>query len=1123
MGSSLRIQPVSRSSKSLPSSGLFPYLISLILVAVAFLTRLLLWPVVQRHFPFLLFLLAVVGAAWLGGRGPGLLAAALGGLVSWYFFLGPPYSFRIADTFDAVKLAYFMLFGIGAVLLLDRLKSARREGGATAEILESISDGFVALDHEFRFTYVNQAAENLMDRPKTELLGKSIWEVYPELVGTIVETNYRRVLDEQRPLRFEHRYSANRWSEITAFPAAGRGLSVYFREITDDKQAQAIFREKEERYQFNLEAANAGTWDWNIATGAVLWSDNMESVHGQPPGSFTGTLESFFQFVHYEDRDSVRQKIGRAIESGEQYVVEYRTVGPDGKVSWMEAKGRVSYDERTGQPKRMMGVSTNITERKAAEIALRESEERFRTLARHAPVGIFQLDSKGSCLFTNERWRMLSGMTQEEALRDGWMRAIHPDDLDRILRVRQEGITRGRPYAAEYRIIGPGGKVSWIEAVAVPMRNNAGEVTGYIGTTTDITEHKLWEGELERTKKRVTDVLESITEMFIAVDSQWRFTYANQATVETTGKPLEEILGKNIWELFPEIVATNFHSQCERVMTERVPVHFEFIGPRGSWFDVHAHPAEDGLSAYILDVTKRKKSEEALFQLAAIVDSTDDAIVSVKLDGTVLTWNSAAEKIHGYTAQEILGRNIRLIVPPDRLDEAVRILERLERGESVRHFETIRVNKDGRSIWISLTASPIRDRDGKVVAASAISRDITELKELEEQLRQTAKLESLGVLAGGIAHDFNNLLVGILGNASLVSDMLPATSPARLMLDDVINASERAAMLTRQLLAYSGRGKFNIQSVDISELTRELANLVQASVPRKVALRLRLEADLPAVVADIAQVQQLIMNLVINGAEAIGDSPGTVTITTGVQEIVDGESIITGAGGDPITPGRYVFFEVQDNGAGMDEATKAKIFDPFFTTKFTGRGLGLSAALGIVRGHKGFIQVASTPGRGSTFKVLFPAAEEKKAPRQVREVKDEVMGSGVILIVDDEELVRRTASTTLAHRGYTVLEASNGLEAIEVFEKDSSRIALVVLDLSMPVMSGEECLSRLKAIRPDVPVLLSSGFSEAEAARRFQAAGVASFLQKPYTAQQLARLVKVAMDSAKIGASQDSA
>jgi PAS domain S-box-containing protein len=763
----------------------------------------------------------------------------------------------------------------------------------------------------------------------------------------------------------------------------------------------------------------------------------------------------------------------------------------------------------------MLGVSMNIIERKVAEVALRDSEARFRILAKHAPVGIFQLDRKGSCVFVNEYWRTQAGMTPEQCLGEGWWSAVHQEDRDRVLRIRSNAIARGQPYALAYRIQAPDGRVSWIETVAAPMRDNGGEVTGYIGTSVDVTEHKLWENELEEANKQVRDVLESITELFIAVDHEWHFTYANRAAVEKMGKSIDEILGQNIWELFPQLLATEFQSQFERVMSKRVPAHFEFLAPGGSsWFDVHAYPSNDGLSAYTLDITDRKKNEEELSRLAAIVDASEDAIISFALDGTVLTWNRGAERIYGYSAQEIIGRNLSVVRLPDDVDATEERLESLRRGESLRNYQARRIRKDGRLIWISVTASPIRDGRGQVVAISKIARDITELKALEEQLRQAAKLESLGVLAGGIAHDFNNLLVGILGNASFMRDILLTTSPARPMLDGVIAAGERAAVLTRQLLAYSGKGKFLIRPVDISDLVREMTTLVQASVPKTVTLQLRLAPDLPAVIADVAQLQQLIMNLVINAAEAIGDTPGSVTVITGEQQIVAGKSSETTVAGSPVPPGRYIFFEVQDTGAGMDEATIPRIFDPFFTTKFTGRGLGLSAALGIVRSHEGYIQVSSSPGRGSTFKVFFPAAQEKIAPQPVREVevKDDLTGSGVILVVDDEELVRRMAATMLVHLGYTLLEASNGQEAIELFQRNASRINLVILDLSMPVMNGVECLRRLRNIKPDVPVLLSSGFSEAEAARRFQSAGATNFLQKPYTAQHLAVLVKAALN-----------
>jgi PAS domain S-box-containing protein len=505
------------------------------------------------------------------------------------------------------------------------------------------------------------------------------------------------------------------------------------------------------------------------------------------------------------------------------------------------------------------------------------------------------------------------------------------------------------------------------------------------------------------------------------------------------------------------------------------------------------------------------RSNEANRLLASVVEFSDDAIIAKSLDGVIESWNSGAERLYGYTTEEIMGHNIRELVPAERADEETEILERLRRGERMEQFETVRLRKGGIPIEVSLTISPIRDETGQIVGASHISRDITEQKRTAEAMRQTQKLESLGVLAGGIAHDFNNLLVGIIGNASLALDHLPPDSPARRNLQDVIAAGERAAGLTGQMLAYSGKGRFVIDRIDLSTYIRETAPLIEAAIPRTIELRLDLAEDLPAIEADATQIQQLVMNLVINGAEAIPDSkPGTVTVLTRSQQ-VDEEYIRTQAlpfTGD-LKPGPYVLLEVRDTGAGMDEATKSKIFDPFFTTKFTGRGLGLAAVLGIVRGHGGLIQVSSTPGHGTAFRVLFPAltATADRRPAQLQQARN-LSGAGTILVIDDESIVRRLGKQALERYGYRVLLAEDGQRGLEVFRREADRIRCVVLDLTMPVMSGEETLPRLKALRPGVPVILSSGFSEAEAIRRFQGKDLAGFMQKPYKASDLAEKVK---------------
>jgi signal transduction histidine kinase/CheY-like chemotaxis protein len=383
-----------------------------------------------------------------------------------------------------------------------------------------------------------------------------------------------------------------------------------------------------------------------------------------------------------------------------------------------------------------------------------------------------------------------------------------------------------------------------------------------------------------------------------------------------------------------------------------------------------------------------------------------------------------------------------------------------------------------------------------------------ELVRQQERLRQSQKMESIGILAGGVAHDFNNILTGVLGNTSLALEALPAGSPNRVLLQQVVQSSERAAHLTRQLLAYAGKGRFIIESLDLSQQVREISALIQTSIPSAVQLRFDLADRLPSIDADASQVQQIIMNLVINGAEAIpvGQS-GTVTITTGVHE-VDEAYLRTTLLDSPIPEGTYVMLEVHDTGIGMDQETQSRIFDPFFTTKFTGRGLGLAAVMGIVRGHHGTLKIYSTPGRGSTFKVLLPAS--KSSVQEAKPQSDATLpaSSGTVMVIDDESVVRQVAKTTLERFGYSVIVCEDGPTAIRRFRTMAAEISAVLLDMSMPAMSGEETFRHLRTIRPDVKVILSSGYNEVEVMSRFAGKGLAGFIQKPYTAARLGEMVR---------------
>jgi signal transduction histidine kinase len=379
--------------------------------------------------------------------------------------------------------------------------------------------------------------------------------------------------------------------------------------------------------------------------------------------------------------------------------------------------------------------------------------------------------------------------------------------------------------------------------------------------------------------------------------------------------------------------------------------------------------------------------------------------------------------------------------------------------------------------------------------------------EMERRLLHAQKLESLGILAGGIAHDFNNLLMAVLGNLDLALRKLSPVSPARLNIEHSAQAASRAADLTRQMLAYSGKGSFVVKPMDLSELVEENAHLFRSSVARTTELRVRLDRSVPAIDADAGQVQQVIMNLITNASEAIGDGMGMITLATGVQDC-DSQCLKRSRIEDVPDAGRFVYLEVSDNGCGMDEQTLQRLFDPFFTTKAMGRGLGMSAILGIVRGHRGAIFVESTAGSGSTIRVLFPvsqrtlAVNDGPAGETAREAAESVAG-GTVLVVDDEEIVRNVCKEMVESFGLTVLTAVDGRDAVEVFTKHADAISLILLDLSMPNMDGMTAFKELTRIKPGAKVLLCSGFDEQDSLQHFSGEELAGFIQKPYSLKNL--------------------
>jgi PAS domain S-box-containing protein len=535
-----------------------------------------------------------------------------------------------------------------------------------------------------------------------------------------------------------------------------------------------------------------------------------------------------------------------------------------------------------------------------------------------------------------------------------------------------------------------------------------------------------------------------------------------------------------------------------------------------------------GLGKIIRDDTRKKRAEELLqYQLNladAIATNAAEALLLVDSDGRSTFVNPTAERMFGWTQDEFVGQILHEKLECRRADgtpcrpEEYPHMKVLASGQTLRTESAFFVHRDGRPVPISCSIAPIRS-DGGIAGAIMVVRDLTEQRlaeatqrENEEALQQAQKLESIGVLAGGIAHDFNNLLTGIMGNAGLARRAIAAgrTEQAAGLLRDVLAASERAADLTRQLLAYAGKGRFVIMPVDLCKLVSEVSTLIRTSISKKITLVIDVPDDCPLIEADRAQLQQLVMNLVINGGEAIGDAPGTLTVRIRTEHFTERRERPR-TEGFPIVTGDYVRIDVTDTGTGMDAETRSRIFEPFFTTKFQGRGLGLSAALGIVRGHRGAISVRSEPGQGTTFTILLPVPRESRRPQRASGhvgVERDLQGVGTVLVADDEEGVRSLVASVLREAGYTVELAKDGAEAVQRLRALGDRVRLILLDLTMPILGGAEVAMELRQLQPDIPIVAMSGYGDIEVMQQFSEVGVDDFLPKPFTPDQLAGKVR---------------
>jgi PAS domain S-box-containing protein len=634
--------------------------------------------------------------------------------------------------------------------------------------------------------------------------------------------------------------------------------------------------------------------------------------------------------------------------------------------------------------------------------------------------------------------------------------------------------------------------------------------------------------------------LEAIPDAIVAVNADGTILQVNSQTEQLFGYAHGKLIGQKIEVLVPQRFRVQHQghraSFAASPKTRRMGAGLNLKGRRrdGSEFDVEISlspvPTEDGmvvLSA-IRDISDRKRIEEELRQaneelnrrttqeigeyrarLASIVDSSEDAIISKDLDGTITAFNRGAQKMYGYTPDEVIGRNISLLTPSDRPDEIPQILARIRRGEYITHYESVRITKDGRRLDVSISISPIRDGAGNIVGASAIARDFTEQKRAEEHLRQAQKMEAVGRLAGGLAHDFNN----ILGIITACTELLPSRESSDQNVPFIANIRKaviRGTSLTRQLLAFTRKSAVQPQLIDLNSHLKDVTKLIRPLMGDDVEVVIQPHCPSAIVEIDPGQFDQIVLNLAVNSRDAMPRG-GKFILETGVLELDD----VFTEQHRPMRAGRYVVLAVSDNGVGMDQATASRIFEPFFTTKEVGKGtgLGLATVYGIVQQNGGLVWVYSEPNRGTTFKIYLPSAEEKLGGRTepMTEAPVRRRDGTIVLLVEDDEIMLSLTRQLLLENGYSVLEAKDGNTALEIVRSHPGPIHLLLTDVVMRGMSGPELAFEVQSSYPQVKPVFMSGYTGELIAQDQPVTQSIPLLEKPFTRASLYKILDTAL------------
>jgi PAS domain S-box-containing protein len=760
-------------------------------------------------------------------------------------------------------------------------------------------------------------------------------------------------------------------------------------------------------------------------------------------------------------------------------------------------------------------LQREVHERLKAERQLREQQEWLQVILQSVGEGIIATDVRGQITFLNPAATSLIGYTQGVAAGRALEEVFHAEDFNLAPDTSDIVHSKDLTPANQKLLKSRDGSERIVESWITPIRIDDAVFAGAVVAFRDITERVNAERALLEASQRFERTVSAISDLFVAFDRDWRYIFLNEKAAAFTGHKPADLMGKCVWALFPDSVGGRFYNEMMEAATTQAIRCFEATYPTGRCYEHRAYPHADGVSVFSSDITARKQSEDSLRLHDRAISAANQGILitdALMADNPIIYASPGFERITGYSAADSIGRNCRFLQGPETDPRAVaRIRDAIQSGKSCT-VEVLNYRKDGSSFWNELSISPVRDEANRLTHFVGVQADVTARRAMSEQLRQAQKMESVGRLAGGVAHDFNNMLTIINGCSELVLKGMDVNDPSYELLKEVKTAGERAASLTRQLLAFSRQQLIAPQVVSFNEVVSHTKGMLQRLLGEDIELVINLKPELPAVCADRGQLEQILVNLAVNARDAMPQG-GRLTIET--ASICKADAIIK----DRMNAGfdKYVVLAVRDTGCGFDPSIADRLFEPFFTTKSVGDGIGLGLAVvhGIVAQAAGFVDVTTEPHKGTRFRVFLPAMTENipTATTNDQPERGELLhGTERVLLVEDESGLRAFAHKVLTDCGYQVLDAADGGHAIQLAARQEESIDLLVTDVVMPGIGGREVAAEIRKSHPSAAVLFMSGYTDDAVMRNGIFQDEVEFLQKPFSPVAFSHKVRQLLD-----------